>query len=74
MIRGVNVEKTNIGRRIEDLIEKKLGVGIKVEKAYEIKSGENKKGIVVTVENWEMKRNIMMKKNLEKGIYIDDEI
>lgn len=27
------------------------------------------------VENWEMKRNIMMKKkNLEKGIYIDDDL
>lgn len=61
--------KNKQGNRIEDLIEEKLGVGIQV--AYEIKSGESKKGIVVTVKNWEMKRNIMMKKNnLEKGIYI----
>lgn len=29
----------------------------------------------MTVENWEMKKNIMMKKkNLKKGIYIDDDL
>lgn len=41
----------------------------------EIKEGEGKKGIVVIVEEWEMKRNVMMKKkNLDKGIYIDDDL
>lgn len=46
----------------------------KIEKAYEIKGEDRKKEIVVTVESWEMKRNIMMKKNLEKGVYINNDL
>lgn len=52
-MRGVNVEKTNINieKKIEELIEEKLGVGIEVKKAFEIKERNEKKSIVVTVEN-----------------------
>ncbi|XP_070169555.1 uncharacterized protein [Polyergus mexicanus] len=75
VIRGINIEKTNIEKRIEEFVKEKLGVEIKVEKAYEIKEREGKKGIVVTVEEWEMKRNIMVRrKNLDRGIYIDDDL
>lgn len=57
VIRGVNVEKTNLERRIEKFVKEKLGIGIKVEKAFEIKGRDRKKGIIMTVEDWEKKYN-----------------
>lgn len=36
-----------------------------------IKEGERKKGIVVMVERWEIKRQIMKKKELEKKYTYD---
>lgn len=38
---------------------------------YMIKEGERKKGIVVMVERWEIKRQIMKKKELEKKYTYD---
>lgn len=39
---------------------------------YMIKEGERKKGIVVMVERWEIKRQIMKKKELEKKYTLYD--
>lgn len=51
-----------------------MGVEVRIEKAYMIREGEGKK-IIVATEKWEMKRQIMMKKReLEKGIYIEDDL
>lgn len=75
VIKGANIGKVNIEEGIEEFAREKLGVEIRVEKAYEIMKGGNKEGIVVTVKEWEMKRNILIKKkNLERGIYIDDDL
>lgn len=38
---------------------------------YMIKEGERKKGIVVMIERWEIKRQVMKKKELEKKYTYD---
>lgn len=75
VIKGISCEKTKIEEGVESFIQEKLGVEVRIERAHAIRVDEGKQIIVATVEKWEMKRQIMMKKrDLEKGIYIDDDL
>jgi len=75
VIKGINCEKLKMEEELESFIQEKLGVEVTIEKTHAIREEEGKKIIIATVEKWEMKRQIMMKKReLEKGIYIDDDL
>ena len=78
MIKGEKFTETGTEQQIEVFIKQSLNIEVKVNKAYIIKRNREDiagKTAIATIQNWEMKKEVMKKKSeLKKGIYIDDDL
>lgn len=75
VIKEVTWRMVNVEREVEEFIEEKLKVRVKVRRAKEIVYWNGGQGMVAELESREEKREVMWKKKgLEKEIYIDDDL
>jgi hypothetical protein len=76
IITGIGGIKGNIERRVEEWLEREIRVKVNVRVAH--KMNKNKM-ILVQIESWEQKKNIMLNKSKLKErkserMYIDDDL
>lgn len=75
MVKGIKWRKERLEQEVTKFIEEKIKVKVDVKKANIITTGGNKDMVIAEVDNWEQKKNIMSKKkNLERGIIIEDDL
>lgn len=53
---------------------KELKVEISVKKTRKIRVSEDKSMMIAEIENWEQKREMSKKENLQRGIIIEDDL
>lgn len=75
VIKGMEIEDNQIKEGVEQLVKDKLNIEVKVKHGYSVKGRENKKMLIVEMNAWGYKKEIMDKKGLLKGtkIYIDND-
>lgn len=82
VIKGVKWGRERLEQEVEEFINEKLKVEVKVRKTSAISLGRDVTIVVAEIESWErnrkeqkQKRNIMLnKKVLEKGVFIEDDL
>lgn len=74
VIKGVKWRRKKLEQEVEEFINKKLKVKIKVKKTSAISLKEYKTIVVVEIKSWEQKRNMLNKKVLEKRVFIEDDL
>lgn len=76
IIRGINKWKDNrTEQEAKEMIKENLKIEVEIRKAFKIQARGNKCVVVAELENWEQKREIMIrKKDLKAGIYIDNDL
>ena len=76
VIKGANFENYNLENEVCKFLKEKIKVEVKIRKAYNIKTKENRKITIAEVENLEKKKEIMVnKKNLgSEKVFIDDDM
>jgi len=76
VIKGVKWRETErLDQEVKEFIRESLKVDVGVKKVRKIKINDNKKVMIAEIDNWEQKREIMgKKKELEKGIIIEDDL
>lgn len=76
IIKGAQIDVTSINRSVEDFLRKELEVETKINTAYKLESKTTTEMIVVQMESWEKKKEVMQTKNKLKNtkIYIDNDL
>lgn len=75
MIKGVRWGTGKIEQEVSDFLKRQVRSEVRVNKAYKIKSKENRIIVIANLDSWEQKREVMSrKKELEKGIWIEDDL
>lgn len=78
VIRGQEFTEDRVEEQVEEFLEANLKVEVKTESAYILKKNkEERKGnlVIAKLQQWEMKKQVMFnKKELRKGVYIDDDL
>lgn len=75
VIRGVRWQERNIEAEAEQFLKNELKVEVMVRKARKVGERGQESVTVVEIGEWEKKKEIMeKKKNLSKGVYIDDDL
>lgn len=77
VIKGISVEESQMEEKVEQQILKdKLKSSAKVKKAFSVKGNDNKQIIIVELNSWEEKQEVMNRKSLLKGtnIYIESDL
>jgi len=75
IIKGVKWrEIERLEQEVKEFIRESLKVDVEVKKVRKIRINDNKNIMVAEIDNWEQKREIMSKKELEKGIIIKDDL
>lgn len=75
VIKGVKWRRERLEQEVEEFINEKLKIEVKVRKTSAISLERDVTIVVAEIESWEQKRNIMLnKKVLEKGVFIVDDL
>ncbi|XP_058797505.1 cilia- and flagella-associated protein 251-like [Phymastichus coffea] len=78
VIKGEEFTEENIKEKVEEYLKDSINTDVKVEKTFTINNNNREKRYKMTIaklENWQMKKQVMMNKaNLKRGIYIDDDL
>lgn len=77
IIKGISFEESQLEEKVEQQILKdKLKSSVKVKKAFSIKGKDNKQIIIIELNSWEEKQEVMKRKSLLKdtNIYIENDL
>lgn len=76
VIKGLNLEESNIKEKVQEFLEKEMGVEGSVRSAYKIGKQRDKQIIIAEMNDFEVKREVMTKKrNLGKmKVYIENDL
>lgn len=75
VIKGVKWRKEISEREVEKCIEDKLKLKVEIKETNRILTREDRSIVIAEINNWEQKKSIISKKKeLEKGIIIEDDL
>lgn len=76
VIKGVKRDENQIEEQVEQLIKDKLKLSTKVKKGYTVKAKDDKQIIIVEMNSWEHKKDIMIRKGLlqSTNIWIENDL
>lgn len=76
IIRGAQINSNNIEESVEEFLMKNLQIEAKINNAYKLNTETKMEMIVVQMESWEKKKEVMISKNKLKDtrIYIDNDM
>lgn len=74
VIRGINWGTERLEQEMEGFVKEDLKVKVAVKKASRLRTRGNESVVIVETENWEGKREIMHRKELKRGIVIEDNL
>lgn len=75
VIKGVEWRAERLEQEIEEYIRKEVDVKIRVRRARKVWAKGSVYGVVAELGSWEEKKELMTrKKELGKGVYVDDDL
>lgn len=75
VISGIKWRMVDLERAVEEMIEKKIKIKVRVKTAKGITFKNGEQEVVAEINSWEEKREIMKrKKELEDWVFIDDDL